>query len=417
MVSKNEEFVLKNEQFFLTLLNGSFVLMQGEALVCCAPLVVNKQYTFKSRSFTFEVPKFARIRISGEYSFERGESNFSLQEVVSRLDQARAFASAHLQGGDSLSEADRNFSTNSFGPRVLIVGDVNTGKSYTALSLINSATRCKEFAVAYVDADVGQQGVSCPGCVSTVLVDTPQSILFPFTDLLPASFFFGEVQVTARSKERYIEYCQSCFHIFRQHAQSMHSLGAGGLVINTMGWINKLGLTILCELAVVFEVTHIVLTSEDAELEAALRQAVCGQPVEFLRVHLGNGSSKTKSGKGKAVTNRGLQIKRYFEGTVERPLIPVRVCCPIKEVEFFDASTYKPLPLNRLRKLALCSASKLDAPNDLRRSSSAGFLVILEVGEEYVSFLSPQSGYVPKKILVSPTIEMPPHLLPPIPIA
>ena len=62
---------------------------------------------------------------------------------------------------------DAAFSSGEDGPKVLIVGPTDHGKSTTARLLAAYATRLDRNPI-FVDLDVGQGSIAIPGCISAV---------------------------------------------------------------------------------------------------------------------------------------------------------------------------------------------------------------------------------------------------------
>lgn len=427
--NSSKEIEIRNQQLVIYFYDGFLVLLGGNAYACYAALTLNKKYSFISNGITIDGPQYARLRISGNFRvLKNGEFNYSINPVIAILDDCRSQAKMARRGTEgkrnpflssSISSTLSTSTSKRFcrGPRVLLVGGAATGKSYTAVSLLNAATRSKEVKIGFFDLDVGQQAVGWPGCVSCLPVEEPLPLISPFSRLSSVSFFLGLLEVPQRSKERFLSMCRSCADIFGYHAEEDEALDCGGMIIKTMRWTSEFDLSLLCEIAFLFDVTHIVLVGSDLKLEEALRSATMIKTIKFLRVNsCPNFIQRVcKRSKLPQLWNT-MRIKQYFEGTLEQPLRPVRLVCRTSSVKFYDATTLKLLPPSSVSVRSLCSISKLDVPpNDVQHSSSAGFIVILEMGEDYFSFLAPQSGPLyTNHILVSPVISLPVADIPPL---
>jgi polyribonucleotide 5'-hydroxyl-kinase len=79
---------------------------------------------------------------------------------------------------------------DSFGPRVMVCGPVDTGKSSLCRILLNYATRLKR-SVLFVDLDVGQGEISIPGTMSLAALSTPIDVEEGFNLISPLVFFYG----------------------------------------------------------------------------------------------------------------------------------------------------------------------------------------------------------------------------------
>lgn len=422
---RSTEIELRNQQLVLYFEDGFFVLVGGDAYVCCASLTPNKKYSFTSTGVKVDAPQYARLRICAKFTILQSEGlEYSINPVIATLDVARCTAKATRTTTEgkinhsSVSSSFSSLSTKSFcrGPRVLIVGSAQTGKTYTTISLANSATRSQEFKVGVFDLDVGRQAIGSPGCISCIPVEEPLPLVSPFSQLSSLSFFFGLLDVPQKSKERYLTMCRSCADIFAYHAEEDEALDCGGMIISTMRYSKDSHLPLICEVALLFDVTHVVLTERNLKLEEALRSATVVKRVQFLHVN-SSPNFVRQACKMREYDQHfnTLRIKQYFEGTVEQPLKPVRLVCATASVKFYDAATYKLLPPRSVPERSLCSVSKLDVPpDDVQHSSSAGFIVILEVGDDFFSFLAPQAGSLyTNHIVVSSLIALPVEEIPP----
>lgn len=412
--AKSEDIVLRREQIVVYFLEGSVTLLEGAANCCYAPLQLNVRYSFKEHGVTFEVPNGARISLEGKYKKNFDEYNNSLDEVVRVIDEARAQAliDRESNGGRRKNDDDNVFL---LGPRVMFIGSSNTGKSYNTLAVANEAVRTGDFSLAYVDTDVGQQVVSCPGTVSCALITEVLPVVSPFAGLRSTSYFLGVVAAPPRrDNKKYLELCRCCKDVIANNAITDAKLDCGGAIINTMGWVEGNGLTLLCEQVVIFEITHIILTEENEELETAIRAAAAGLNHEVYFLHVKPSPSIAKTNK-KSSFFRHQQIMRYFLGTPEHPLKCPHATCKISSVEFYDSLTLKPIAdLHSIRPNALCSCS-VEEDKNLRKSRSAGFIIITEIGDDFFGFISPFAGRLPSRlILVSPIIDVPSHLIPPV---
>lgn len=430
--SRSSEIELKSQQLVVYFYDGFFVLLGGSAYACCSALTSNKKYSFVSSGITIDGPQYARLRISGRFKVLDDEIfNYSISPVIAVLDDVRCQARAAREakkgkdGGRFATSSPSLFSSFSsstpktfcHGPRVLVVGNGFSGKSYTAVSLLNAGTKSKEFKICFCDLDVGQQAAGWPGCISCLPVEEPLPLVSPFSRLSCVSFFFGLLAVPQRSKERFLSMCRSCADIFAYHAEDDEALDCGGMIINTMRWSTEFDISLLCEVAFLFDITHIVFAGSDLKLEEALRSATMAKAIKFLHVNTCPNFIQKSCRRSKLTEQWNImRIKEYFHGTPEQPLRAVRLVCATSAVKFYDASTYQPLSPREVPERSFSSVSKLDVPpDDVQHSSSAGFIIILEMGEEYFSFLAPQSGPLyTNHILVSRVIVLPVEDIPPV---
>ncbi|XP_071960161.1 polynucleotide 5'-hydroxyl-kinase NOL9-like isoform X2 [Antedon mediterranea] len=136
-------------------------------------------------------------------------------------------------------------------PVVLVCGKKNVGKSTFCRYLINSMlNKCGN--VMYLECDIGQTEFSSPGFVSLTQVSQP-IVGPPFTHHMKSKrkCYFGGVSVND-SPDRYV----ACIKYILSHYKQCYS--EVPLVINTMGWIQDLGLMLLIDTVRLSNPTHIV---------------------------------------------------------------------------------------------------------------------------------------------------------------
>lgn len=85
------------------------------------------------------------------------------------------------------------------GPIVMIVGPQDVGKSTLCRILLNYAVRMGRRPI-YVDIDVGQGSISCPGTIGALLVERPATIEEGFSQQAPLVYNFGHVSPGANNK-------------------------------------------------------------------------------------------------------------------------------------------------------------------------------------------------------------------------
>lgn len=381
---------------------GSVVLLSGAASILGAPLELNVRYHFEHESVPIDIPSSARLDVDGSYVCHQALLNAEISALHSVLDASRAAAEASAAKDNSTSNRGDSLG----GPRVLVVGDQNTGKTSLCRALLNMGTKDGKFGIAFVDVDVGQQSVSVPGSIATVFCESRVPVDDGFNSAMPLSFFFGDKVVTAASRKRYLDLCACTSQACAAVGHARPSFGAGGLIINTMGWVAELGRDILIELMSIFAVTHIIVTGGNSELERVLSDASMGRDLTVLRYGLQ--SSLMKRTATRLASYRTRQLAKYFRGTARMPLSVVRSVAKVADVSFLAALTLQPMAATDVRPLSVAAVSLADSADTAAEANVAGYVVIVEIGRKYFSFLSPCAGDLPKPfLLVSSTITLP----------
>lgn len=406
---------------------GHVMLLEGRASIFGAPMRLHVRYRFQTRGVPVASAgaAVAAAASGGEAATaisELGPCRLEIEGIFTYrtgiTDSAGAELHAHLHG-ERLAAAAQNRE----GPRVLVVGNVDTGKSSLCTTLVNLAVGegarfggQAPFSVALVDLDIGQQSVALPGCIATAFIEDCVAIDDPFTNVMPLALFFGDKTVGTSTFGRYLDLCAHTKRCTEAVAKTRPDFLHGGLVVNTMGWIEDIGYDILVELIEILQITDVVVTGPNPDLRDKIVRSTA---TSVRRVNVFDYRSPG-GGKGLYMRNsrtrqkfRAQQIMAYFNGTLRTPMLSSRVVVNIADLTFLNAVTFKSLPMPM--PLSVCAVSSSVSADEAPLASVLGFVVILDVGRTTVSLLSPSPGPLPRRfLLVSPTIQMRPEEVPPI---
>ncbi|PBJ80853.1 pre-mRNA cleavage complex II Clp1 protein [Trypanosoma cruzi cruzi] len=386
--------------------SGCIVLVDGDATVYGAPLKRNVRYNFSRCGIPVVCSLSCRVHVEGEFTAKISLMSSAIDDIHALLDLARADATIS-------NDVPREFHDKGpRGPRVLVVGNQNTGKSSLCRALANLATSDKKYGVALVDTDVGQQGIACPGSIATAFIEEYIPVDDGFNAMMPLIFFFGDKTVTASSRKRYLDLCAFTSQAIASVCMSRPQYAIGGVIVNTMGWTTGIGRDILFELISIFSITHVVVCGSDEELAEELRRAAIGHGITPLRYP--KQPRLFHRGRSQLCESRTEQLLTYFKGTIRTPLSPYRGVAFVKDVYFLNALTLEVLSWQEVAPLSVAAVSWSDSLESVDEANIAGFIVLLEIGKRFFSFLSPASGNLPKPfLLVSSTIKLPWSKVPP----
>lgn len=175
------------------------------------------------------------------------------------------------------------------GPRVLVVGPSDSGKSTLCRILCAYACRLGR-APTFVDLDVGQGEVSLPGTLAATPMDRAALSVEDEAGCAkpaPLAYFFGHVSpgeygdVLRNSQGRLAD----CVN---RRLSTDRIAAASGAIINTMGWVDGAGYDLLLEAIRAFHVNVILVLGND-KVFARLSEDV--KTLRFAAVPADAGSS------------------------------------------------------------------------------------------------------------------------------
>jgi len=345
------------------------------------------------------------------------ERRQAAQAASGAQQQAEAAGGSGAGGSEAAAPTEEELSAGE-GPRVLLVGPTDSGKSTLTRILTNYATR-RQWAPLLVDLDVGQNGVTPPGTISAVPVEAPIDMIEGVPPETPLAYWFGAV-----SPEQNPEYYRLCVErlagTVEQRGQGSPAARAAGMFINTMGWVDGLGYKLLLHAQKTLR-ADVILVLGHERLHAQLESEFATSPhVEVVKLARSGGVVTRPPETRKA--SREAKIKEYFEGQ-SGEFTPSSSTVPFKELNVVrvgggyrppssalpagvEATTdpMKITPVSPSMELmgALLAVSHAEDINEILSSNVAGFVHVTEVDmkKQTVTYTAPCPGPLPGKYLV-----------------
>jgi polyribonucleotide 5'-hydroxyl-kinase len=152
--------------------------------------------------------------------------------------------------------------TGASGPRVLLAGPTDSGKSTICRTLCAYACRVGR-APTYVDLDLGQGEVSVPGAVAATPLDRLcLNVEDGYAHTTPLAYFFGHPSAHETAAV-YRNYVQRLADTVNRRMASDDLARVSGLVVNTMGWVEGEGYPVLLEAIRAFQADIVVVMGHD----------------------------------------------------------------------------------------------------------------------------------------------------------
>ncbi|XP_070566649.1 polyribonucleotide 5'-hydroxyl-kinase Clp1-like isoform X2 [Ptychodera flava] len=379
-------------------------LKDGMAEIFGTELTKNNTYKFTSGAkiaiFTWHG---CTIRMTGQTEVA----------YVSKDTPMVTYLNSHAALEQMRQQAERE---ESRGPRVMIVGPTDVGKSTLCRLLLNYAVRVGR-RPTFVDLDVGQGVISIPGTVGALLVERPADVEEGFSLQAPLVCHFGSTSPGANIK-LYNLLVSKLAEIFNKRCKANRRAEVSGCIINTCGWVKGGGYQCITHAAQAFEADVIIVLDQERLYNELGRDIP-----KFVKVVL-----QPKSGgvveRPQAFRRhcRDEKIREYFYGfrncfyphsfdlkfadvelyKIGAPEVP-NSCLPLGITP--EDNQTKLVPMNPSKELlhhimAISSANSEE--DDIVTSTALGFIVITNVDMDKKSFtvLSPAPRPLPSRILV-----------------
>ncbi|CAM1503278.1 Fc.00g080540.m01.CDS01 [Cosmosporella sp. VM-42] len=332
-------------------------------------------------------------------------------------------ANAHLNLHGQLNEM-RNAARreNREGPRVLITGGGNTGKTTLARTLTSYATR-QGYQPLVVNADPKEGMLSLPGTLSATVfatvmdpeaVDswgtTPTSGPSSVPVKLPLVFFYGQ-ESPEEDPDFYRELISKMASSASGRLNEDESVRSSGVIVDSMGVdeSSEVGMDLVGHIVDELSINVIVsIGSQSFNAELTKRfgaeKTSLGEHISIVSLDKSDGVAERDE--AFLQHNREASIKEYFFGDAKRTLSPL-----IQQVDFDGIVTYKiseptayggfqtlnreqPTSVMEHWTMAVMHAAPKDSADTVRASSVMGFVYVSDVDEERrkIKLLAPVTG-------------------------
>ena len=223
--------------------------------------------------------------------------------------------------------------TKSPGPRVMVVGPDDVGKSTLCRMLLNWAVRSGHFPI-YVDLDVNQNSISLPGTLSALVVERTALVDEGFCTDSQITYNFG-YKSPNENPVLYRRLITSLRDAISLRSDIIKNSLFSGVIINTSGWIKDEGLKSIFHAANEFEVS-VILVIDQERLRVELKRDL----PDYMKVlSLPKSGGVVQKSSDVKTQNKNLKISEYFYGTAQKPLYPHSIEIGFNEVKIYKIGT------------------------------------------------------------------------------
>lgn len=308
--------------------------------------------------------------------------------------------------------------SESQGPRVIVVGPTDSGKSSLARMLLSWAARLS-WKPTFVDLDIGQGSISIPGCVAATPIEMPIDPIEGIPLEMPIVYFYGHTTPSGNPglyKAVVKELARTLELQFAGNADSR----AAGMVINTMGWVEGVGYELLLQAIDTFN-ANVVLVLGQEKLCSMLKDVLKGKAnVDIVKLHKSGGVVPRNSKYRQRM--RIFRTREYFYGLTSElspqanvvnfsdlliyrfggPQAP-RSALPIGAEPSADPTRVALVAVTSDLVHAVLAVSYAKEPDLLLSSNVAGFIYITDIDMERkkISYIAPCPGELPSRLLLA----------------
>ncbi|KAJ4460834.1 putative Protein CLP1 [Paratrimastix pyriformis] len=396
----------------LTLLDG------GTAEIFGTELAVGRAYSFSHQNLAVFSWHGCTIEVRGDPVHVYKASDTPMP----------TYANIHFALETMREQAE---SSGSLGPRLVICGPVDSGKSSLSSILLGYATK-RGRRPLFVDLDIGQGTISCPGVLAASVVDQPADVEDGLRVSAPLAYYFGHVSPTENPR-RFRGLVEKLVAGIEARMAHDPVVRCSGLICNTMGWVDDLGYELLVHTCKSLQATSVVVidhdrlyTDLDRHLNGPLaadpppQPASAPSPVALIKVPKSGGVVSRPTAFRRSA--RFSRIRTYFHGPRDT-YSPARGNLKFDEIRLFriwggKEAPRSALPLGaaptfdttRLLEVgpgpdclnSLVAVVYARSEEDLPTANVAGFLHIVQVDltTKTLAYLSPMAGPLPSKFLI-----------------
>ena len=408
----NEEFRFEVEATATVTLT----LVSGQAEVFGAEMVAQRGYSFSGTQQAIFTWSGCTLDVEGMcgHSYIASETPMaSYLQLHGELDARRGAARA----------------TGAEGPRLLVAGPADTGKSSVSRLLSNYLVRSGH-AGTLIDLDLDEGALLVPGTIAAVPLSRPLEIERGTEDLAPLAYWVGHTAVA-----EHVALVRLLSSNLARAVRARHDAGpaarAGGVVVNSSGVVDGGGYELLLHQAAALDVDVIAVIGDD-RLHSQLTAHAASASLKRHVIKLAKSGGVVSRGAPARQAGRAARLREYFHGlrgelfphssvldfsavqvlSISRAVQAPSSALPIGMKVPDDQMLSAQLPPSRYPSLTHSILAVMRAPggtcDELLAATAAGFVWVTHVDMERqkITVLAPSPVALPSCWLLSGSIKL-----------
>ncbi|KAI8877110.1 Clp1-domain-containing protein [Backusella circina FSU 941] len=396
-------------------------LAKGTAEIFGTELAVGVTYTFTGRKAAVYTWHGCTLEISGQF----------LVEYTANETPMNSYLNTHL----ALEQMRRTAKTeNNLGPRVLVVGPHDVGKTSLCKILVSYSLR-QEGTPIYISLDTTEGSITMPGTITATCISNIIDIEEGFgssattaasmgSSTMPLAYYYG-FESPDENVKLYKLITSKLAQAVKGRMAVDEDCRRSGFIIDTSGLIDQVGYDIIQHVIEEFSINIVIVLGHE-RLYSDMNRILSSKPdnsVSIVKLKKSGGVvERDKQFKSKLQRSK---IHEYFYGTPKCELSPYSMLVNHDDLTIWRVgdviapSSALPIGMDSSSNetqvvkvdnydmclhsiLAILNADKDEHENRLLERNVTGFIYISDVDEEKrkVTILSPSPGRLPKTHLL-----------------
>jgi polyribonucleotide 5'-hydroxyl-kinase len=331
-------------------------VIAGTAEVFGHELASKRNYTFVNKNIAVYTFHGCQVEVKGYHN-----------DIIYVSDQTpmASYIATHASL-EQLRKAAQRKGPDCAGPRVLVVGPTDVGKTTLCRILLNYAVRSGR-KPTYVDLDVGQNSITIPGVLAATPYEHVMGIdsLSDFPLNAPMVYFFGHTTPSKNIKNFKSGMVQLEKAVSLRSEKSSEASNSG-VIINTCGWIDGDGYDLIVEASGTFK-ADIILVLGHEKLYTQLKTDEKLQNITVAKLNKSSGVLERSAEQRSQARDK--KFHEYFYGPGGQ-LRPHQRVMPFRDLHIYEfgggvQAPSHTLPIGAERMLAFDTVTPVEPSQQL----------------------------------------------------